>query len=428
MNTGAQVFDIEGVQFVSGLFWQPLSESSNGDKKDEVKSLSSELKLELYVLRNTSISCVGLTNPNEEIKSDQCSIAAIVSKTLEIEQGASDFIFVTPMYDGKWIYISQRDGLILPDGDKVYPSEDAARARMLEDMSIGDWSTIIAPSIWGIRGSSERTFESMIPRNGKGKIKVHKWWKLKNVDSNKELAKHKGKILISLLLVVAAGLGINKYKEVMHQKEMDAAEAAAKELMMSQNQQAVVMHPWKDMPLSTNLLQACMGAISTVRLFPGNWELVSANCSNTALTVSWKPKGENGWIEHLRQIHPDSTISLDGSLASVTKLLTGIEAGVDEEVLPENMRLVEMYSAAQRYGFKFTATPAAPAVQALPGQEAAVVAQKDYRELNWKAENIMFPEAVLSGLSGNGMRMTAMNAIWQNGKFVWTMEGIQYVK
>lgn len=428
MATGAQVFDIEGIQFVSGLFWQPLAESSNGDKKNEIKSLSSELKLELYVLRNTTISCVGFTNPDEVVNYDQCSIAAIVSKTLEIEEGANDFIFVTRMYDGQWIYISQRDGLILPDGDKVYPSEDAARARMLEDMSVGDWSTIIAPSIWGIRQSSERTFESMLPRNAKGKIKVHKWWKLKNIDSNKELARHKGKIIASLLLVAATGLGFNQYQEIQHQKEMAAAEAAAREMMKLQNQQAVTLHPWKDMPLSTDLLHACMEAISTVRLFPGNWDLVSANCSSNLLTVSWKPQAINGWIEHLKQIHPNALISLDGSLASVTKPLTGFKTGVDEEVLPENVRLVEMYSAAQRYGFKFIVTPAAPAVQALPGQEAATVTQKDYNEINWKAENITFPEVVLSGLSGNGLRLTAMNAKWQNGKFIWTMEGIQYVK
>jgi hypothetical protein len=428
MTTQPHVFSVDGVQFAAGLFWQPLSEASNGEKQKEIKSLAKELKFSLFVLRNTSIECVGFANPSDEIKFGVSSAAAVVSKTLEVEMEAKDFIFVTQLETGRWIYIAQRDGLILPDGDKVFNSEDEARSRLLEDKSVVNWSLIIAPQIWGISKSIERDFGSMIPRTSKGKIKVHKWWRLKNIDSNKELARHKWTIIIGLAAVTALGLGIKEYKAYKYAKEMQEADAAAKAMMAAQNQQIVVVHPWKNMPVASEFLNSCTKALEGVRLFPGNWSLTSATCNNGNLTISWKPNGTNGWIDHLRAIHPNAMISMDGSLASVTKPLSEMQVGSDEDIQIENERLVQMYSAAQRYGFKFTVAPPAPVVAALPGQENVGVQPKDWNEITWKAEGIQLPATVLTGLSGNGFRLTAMSANWQNGQFIWTMEGIQYVK
>lgn len=428
MSSGAYVFNAEGIQFVAGLFWQPLSEAANGEKQKEIKNLAKELTLELYVLRHSTIDCVGFTNPSETVKHGFSSAAAVVSKTLEIELGAKDFIVVTQLESGHWFYVAQRDGLILPDGDKVFASEDEARSRLLEDLSLGDWSLTIAPAIWGVSKSTERDFISMIPRNNKGKVTSHKWWKLKNVDSNKEIARHKGKILLALIVFAGLGFGVHTYKTFVQNKEMQEAEAAAKAMMAQQNQLSIVVHPWKNLPVASVMLDSCNKSLEGVRLFPGNWELTSVNCSNGNLTVAWKPKGSTGWISHLKEIHPNAMISLDGSIASIVKSLGEMQVGSDEPIQVENERLVEMYSAAQRYGFKFSVTPVVASAPPLPGQENAPVPQKDWNEINWKAEGIELPSIVLAGLSGNGFRMTGMSATFQNGKFIWAMEGNQYVK
>jgi len=421
------VFSIENTQFVAGLFWQPLAESANSEKQKEIKALAKQLEFELYVLRNTQNDCVGFANPSEEVKHGQASSAAIVSKTMGEEFDAQDFIFVTQLPDDKWIYVAQRDGLILPDGDVIFDSEDAARSRLLEDTSIGDWSYVIAPAIWGIKKSTERTFDSMLPRNKKNKLEVHKWWRLTNVDSNKELARHKGKFIIGLLLIAAAFGGLKFYKEYKLKKDMEAA-LALQQQMDAQNKPIVIEHPWKTIPVASDVWEGCMSALSGVQLFPGNWTLTAANCANGMLTVTWKPQAK-GWIEHLRAVHPQAVISLDGSMASISIPLATMQSGYDETVSQENLRLIEMYSAAQRYGFKFTVAPAATPAPALPGQEVANAAPpKDWKDINWKAEGITLPEIVLAGLDGDGFRMNSMNATWQNGKFTWTMEGTQYVK
>jgi len=407
-----------------------LSESTNGDKQKEIKSLAKELNFDIYVLRRTTINCVGFSNLSDTVKHGCLSIAAIVSKTMEVELNSQDFIFVCGLDNGQWLYIAQRDGLILPDGDKVFSSEDEARSRLLEDLSLGTWSLTVCPSIWGISKSIERDLLSILPRNSKGKIDANKWSRLKNVDSTKEIARHKGKIILALLIIASAGFGFKTYQNFKHKQEMQAAEAAAKEMMALQNQKSVTEHPWKTIPVASELLRACTDAIASVRLFPGNWQLISANCNAGNLVVTWKPIGDSGWIDHLKAIHPDAVISLDGSLASITKPLGEMQIGSDEPIQLQNERLVEMYSTAQRYGFKFKVMPSvAPvAVKPLPGQENTPVPQKDWNEVNWKADDIGLPSIVLAGLSGNGFRMTGMKAKWQDGKFIWSMEGNQYVK
>lgn len=423
----ASVFSIDGIQFVSGLFWQPLSETNSGDKQKEIKALAKELTFDLFVVRNTPFDCVGFANPKGEVKHGQVSAAAVVSKALELELKAENFIFVTHLPDGRWLYVAQRDGQILPDGDLIFNSEDAAKTRLLEDFSAGDWALVIAPEIWSVRKSSERSFESLLPRDKKDRVEIHKWWRLTHVDSSKELARHKGKMFVVIALLVAAGVGYKFYKDYKTKKEMEAAAIAAQQMIDAQGNILPPDHPWKSIPVATEVLRACMNTVSNVKLFPGNWELVAANCSNGTLTVTWKPK-DKGWIAHLKEIHPNAVISPDGSVASINLPMGDIQAGTDEDINQENQRLIEMYSAAQRFGFKFTVAPGQEAAPALPGQEGAVPPPPDWKEINWKADGITLPESVLAGLGGNGFRMKVMNATWQNGQFIWTMEGTQYVK
>lgn len=424
----ASVFSIEGVQFVSGLMWQPLSEATSGGVNREVKALAKDLTFDLHVLRRTSPNCVGFANTSATIKPGVMSAAAVISKAIEIESGALDFIFAAEIPSGQWLYVAQRDGLILPDGDLLFPSEDAAKSRLLEDVSLGTWAIVMAPSFWGVKNSKERDFLSVIPRKKNKTIEVHKWWRLSHVDSSKAITANSGKILAALLIAGLVVAGYKYYKVIQHKKEMEAAALAAQQQILdAQGNVVPPEHPWKKLPVASDSLSACMAAISNVRLFPGNWTISSVNCTNELLTVAWVPQ-KKGWIEHLKVIQPNAVISMDGSKASITIPLSTSKVGYDEEVTPENDRLIEMYSASQRYGVKFKATPTLPPPAALPGQEVHAAAPKDWNEINWKAEDVTLPETVLAALDGNGFRLSAMSATYQGGKFIWTMEGIQYVK
>ena len=133
---------------------------------------------------------------------------------------------------------------------------------------------------------------------------------------------------------------------------------------------------------------------------------------------------EGGWIKHLREIEPSAVIALDGSSASIQSSLPALAGGGDERVLSENERLVAMYSAAQAYGITFVAAN----VDIPPPMPGAQQPLPDWREISWQAHGVQFPDAVLAALDGPGFRMTSMVAKWSGGKFIWTMEGVQYVQ
>lgn len=427
MANEPHVFTVDGASFALGLFWQPLSGGTPSERNKEVRALADELSFNLSVIRSTSMHCVGFAKSGAVLRPGVFSAAACVSKTLDVEDRVRDFIFVSSLPDGRWMYVAQRDGAILPDGDMAFASEDSARAHLLEHMSLGDWPKIIAPAIWGVRGSIERSFEDILPRGKNGKIKVHKWWRLVPVDRKQAaISFHSGKAVVVVLVVASMVGGGLYYKKWKAEKEAAAAAAAA---AMARDAAGVPLppeHPWKSQPQARDLLAACMSTLSSQNLFPGNWDVAGIECADGRLVVSWVPRA-GGWIRHLKEIEPAAMVAIDGSAASVSVGLPPLHAGLDEPAPIENDRLVAMYATSQTYGVPFVAQAATQAeVPVLPGQEAAPAAQ--WKEIGWRAEGVSFPETVLAALDGPGFRMKSLRAKWQDGKFVWTMEGIQYVQ
>lgn len=425
------LFTIDGSTFALGLFWQPLSGVTVPERNKEVRSLAHELSFDIAIVRNSLVHCVGFAKSSQALKIGVFSAAAVVSKTLEVEQKARDFIFVSPLPDGRWAYVAQRDGVILPDGDQAFGSEDAARARLLEHMSLGDWPLVIAPSIWGVQGATERSFEDILPRRKNGKPKHHKWWRLVPVDRGRAaFLAHSGKIaLVAAVGAAILGGGIY-YKKLKDEREMRlAAEAAAAAAAMQLNAsgQAIPVNPWKSQPLAGDMVRACLSAVSAQRMFPGNWNLSVIECANGHLSVSWTPR-VGGWIKHLKEVEPGAVIAMDGSTASVSIPLAAMDTGHDEPAPNEKARMIEMYSAAQSYGVALGLAPSTPVMApVLPGQDAPAP-QVLWQEITWIVDSVSMPSVVLAALDGPGFRMKAMRAKWIDGRFVWTMEGTQYVQ
>lgn len=431
------LFAVEGKTFALGLFWQPLSAATPAERHKEVGSLARELSFDLAVTRNSTTHCVGFAKTSQSVRAGVFSAAAIVSKTLEIEQRARDFIFVSPLPDGKWAYVAQKDGMILSDGDTVFASEDAARAHMLGHMSLGDWQVMIAPSIWGISNTTERNFIELIPRKKNGKIRVHKWWRLMPVDRRRAvITAHAWKIVLlasTAAVAISGGVYYKKWKT-----ERDAGLAAEADAAAAKQATAVVQNgaddqagrpenPWKSQPLAGDMAKSCIAALAGQRLFPGNWDLSMIECAGGQLRISWKPRA-GGWIKHLKEIVPSAEIAEDGSSASVVTALPELQTGYDEDAPMREERLIHMYSTAQLYGVTFGINDANPVTTlALPGQEVQAP-RALWREIKWTVDGAVFPGVVLAALDGPGFRMNSMRAKWVDGKFVWTMEGTQYVQ
>lgn len=414
--------------FVSGLFWQPLSGTS-ADRNKETRRLATELKFDLAVWRTTTAPQVGFGALSDGLKPGLLSAAAAISKTLEIESGARDFLCATEIPGGRWLYVAQREGVILPDGD-IIGGEDEIRSRLLSDMSLGNWPLIYAPEHWGVSGAAEeRQFADFLPKKS-GKNNYKKWWGLQPVDRWAALRAKPSKIIVPVIILsaIAAG-GMSGYKTWQAKKIAEADRLAEMQAAAAGSPiKPPVEHPWKSQANARVYLASCMNAMDQVKsLWPGNWTLQDAVCANGSLTVKWK-RQEYGWIEHLRAVEPNAILSSDGETALLSIPFV-IAKGIDESVPKESERVLTMYGAAQEYRFAVTII-SPPMSVAMPGQENANKPQiQDWRELKWTANGITLPpDVVLSALDGNGFRLTQARAVFNSGIIIWNLEGMQYVQ
>ena len=418
-------FQHEGTTFIAGLFWQPLGGNNPSERKNEIKILATEMQFDLHILASSENSfTVGFAKSNGVAKSGYVSIASVISKAIVKSGGGKDFLFAKALPDGKWLFLCQKDGIILADGDFVYSNEDGARARMLQDSRIADWDTILCPAEWGIKGSTDKDFDELLPRKNNGKLDIPKDSKLAKININGLIGGNKV-LLLSISALVIAGIYGYDYKVQLDKKRALELQQAMLSAQNNVSAPTVVPNPWKLKRLPVDLLTTCQSALGGVHLFPGNWSLTSVHCTDSTLTITWSPK-TGGWISHLKQIEPRIVIAFDGASASLSIPLNEPTDFTDEPLVDSNQRLLEMYAAAQRYGVKLTAKPPPPTPVALPGQENTVV--PNWAEIEWKAEEVKFPMVVLRAFEGNGMRLKSMDGVWQNGSLIWTMEGNQYVK
>lgn len=415
----------KGKVFVSGLHWQALSAS---EYKAEGQELAKQLSFDLAVWRTSGAIQVGYASSADGYRPGMLSAAAVISKTIEVESDERDFLCAVPIGgDGKrFLYVSQADGVIVSDGDLIGTAEEV-RSRLLEDMSVGKkWGVVIAPMLWGIDNSTERTFEDFIPRKH-GKFDFgHSWWALQPVSTSVSgVIKTSMIVGFVALFALSCMLGVKYW----HRKIM-AEEAAQAAALAKPEAPKVVVHPWKSLVGAGEAASACQQSFSDPKLilWPGNWAPTTASCNfaDGTMTVNWKAKA-NGWIRHLLEVVPTAAVAQEGNAASATYPLTLAPQSRDEQLDAEAKRVRQMKIAAQELGFKVSVVaPPAPAV--LPGAEATEAVPLPWRELKWSVSDAkVSPDAVLASLDGPGFRVTSISAAFKDGVVTWNTEGAQYV-
>lgn len=416
-------FFIDRLVLVSGLHWQILSDNPS-ESSAEIKQLARQLSYDLAVVRRTGIPQVGLAASADGYVVGMASAAAIVSKSVEILHNHRDFICATLLEDGRFLYVCQSEGVIVPDGDQIGTSE-AIRLRLLEHLSLGKtWELIVAPLAWGIEGSIEQSFADLLPRKN-GKLSLsHRWWQLKPVELTAfSLLKKFAIPLVVAGLLIAGGIGYQKWQSI---------KLAEEALRIKVEQQAAVAivppaHPWRDRPRAGHFVSACMKSIGGVKtLWPGNWELTSATCDAASkhMTIAWK-RGEHGWSRHLLEIEPQALISADGESATLSRPIV-FELEAEEALVEERIRFAQISDAVQGLGIQFSLTRPPP-LPSLPGI-SNLLPKGQWNEWGWTMKSGQIaPAGVILAFDGPGFRVGRIAAVFNGGQISWHMEGYQYV-
>lgn len=428
-----QTFEFDsGRTFVCGLFWQPISGLTPADRQAQIKKIAAEQKLDLYVTRTSSIHQAGFGSIADGLQAGFRSAAAVISKSVEMSGGVRNFLCAIEAPNGKWIYVAQREGVILHDGDML-GNEDEIRARMLSDIMLCHWGAIFAPGHWGINNSVEKSLTDFFPMTPARKLIYRRWWQLQPVNKTwRNVVSRYWRIAALGVLAAAGTYGYTLWKEYSIQQEQMriAAQQAAQANAMHQGAKPLV-HPWKTIARAPRFWDGCKGALAQVGTFwPGNWKFKNAACSNGALVVNWVSDGY-GWIEHLQAIVPNAEFSPDGKSATLTVPIV-LPQGEDEQVPAMKQRKLKMYAVAQRYGLQLLFKEDPAQRRLLPGEVPPTNAANpeiDWKELWWSiSAPAMSPAALLPELDAEGFRLGRIEMTFTNGIMKWDMEGVQYVK
>ena len=422
-----QTFELDkGTTFVAGLFWQTLNRPQK--LKDEVRQLAGDLDFDFFIIREATIPQVGFLSGSEGAAAGQMSCAAIISKTLDIEVGYGSSLCAIRLPDDRFLFVAIRDGAILPYGDLIGSEEEVER-QFLEQLSIGEWPVLVAPSHWGVDGAVERDFPSFLPKNSKG-IEYHKWWGVKPVSGSR-----KQTLMVILVAILISGAGMAGFYGFEQYKSKKLAEETAAQATAMQQQKTEafanlrVDHPWTSVPQPSDFTAACDGSFKNKYIFAAGWQFESFNCSTSSASYTWIRKETT--LASLQSVLPGVASDEMGEKASIT-IPFAIPQPQKENLWDAGTAKAAFIERMQRIGANFSMTETPVTVPVPPQLDMWADAKPplpDYQAFHWAIPlTVLRPISVAAFLDIPALRITKVTATLQNGAINWNYEGDIYEK
>src|SRR5262245_10038588 len=153
--------------YAVGLFWQP-SPSGRVAQAAREAALQPGQKADYYCVRaaNKSVTVpqYGLGQSAQGHKVGMPTLAASIAN---VQPGSWAGAF--RLREGTWVVVI-RDDLVAPDGDILFESDDAARERLLQEISLGGVQRIYAPDAWSIPGSDPTPLQLLLQDRSDGRL------------------------------------------------------------------------------------------------------------------------------------------------------------------------------------------------------------------------------------------------------------------
>ena len=136
---------VDGVQYATSLFWQPLQNASDPFQEVEEASAGVLEGADLFCIKGGKAPQFGICVSQEGYKSGE-NVAAVALATALSNVGS--FIAVFKTNEGWW-YTCIRNDIILSDGDMLFLTEEEAKEQFMSMLAVPDWGKKIAPKEWG---------------------------------------------------------------------------------------------------------------------------------------------------------------------------------------------------------------------------------------------------------------------------------------
>lgn len=326
-----QVVQVHHKKYATGLFWQPIGAGYVARNYAKNLARSVDKKLNLFTEYR---GMIGLGARRMGHRAGMPSIAAEVMESMA-EYTSFLGAFAT---DKRYVVIAVRNGVILED--KVFDTENDARAEYVKLSQIPDWGALIAPGAWGMPRAIERSLYDVVVGNSHATLHT-----ISRLGSRLTSVFMLAGFVVLMLFVFRGPIAqmlsprpqvadvnpelVAEYKRQIEEKnkELDKQFEIEKPLPP----EPIVM-PFESLPDPMQRAEVCYKAIGFVMQKIAGWNQVIATCAET--TVSAEIQRGSGTLAEFYNVAGD--------------LMPGVLVAEQSEnllVVEGNLPSVEMYAS-----------------------------------------------------------------------------------
>ena len=283
-RTWGTSINIDGVNYATSLFWQPLQNS--GDYLQEVEEASNSILegADLFCIKGGKAPQFGICVSHEGYKNGETVAAVALVTALS---NVSSFVAVFKTAEGWW-YTCVRNDIILSDGDMLFLNEEEAKSQFMSMMAVPDWGRKIAPKEWGIEDTEELDLGEMIARGAKIKLQ-----KIKGLRGSK----------LIMVVVISAVVGLWLVSSLIDKLFLTPAKrpvvVPVRPKVVQQVEVKEVPKPWEQIKNPVQFMQGCYEGITKLAtIMPPGWKIGVISCSGTVAATSWTREiGPLSWAD-----------------------------------------------------------------------------------------------------------------------------------
>ena len=280
----ATEINIEGVDYATSLFWQPLQ--NKDDPYTEVEETAEGVLegADLFCIKPGKAPQFGICVSHEGYKNgESVAVVSLVSSLSSV----SSFVAVFKTKEGWW-YTCVRNDIILSDGDMLFLSEEEAKNQFMSMMAVPDWGKKIAPKEWGIEDTEELDLGELLARGAKIKLQ-----KIKGLRGSK----------LILVIAISVTVGVWLFSTLIDKLFLTPTKRPVVVPVRPKVVQQVAVKeqpkPWEKIKNPQQFMNNCFeGIIQLATIMPPGWSIGTISCSNNSVATSWKRDvGQMSWAE-----------------------------------------------------------------------------------------------------------------------------------
>jgi len=433
-----RVVEVGGKSFVTGLFWQTLTQL--GRYMAEAKQIGKSKDMDMVAIREGSVMQAGFVSKDSGVTKAMYSLSACLADQLgSTWLGAFRITNKKEPKDNEYVLIGLLENAIIPATDFV-GSFDEVSAALRREFSAHRFQedALFAPPEFEFAQKHKELTDLLAG-------KVPRKHRLKQLSLKRSFAENRVFLLGGVAIAVAGYFGADAYLEykneqVVKAKALEAAKKRELERLKKANpaiETKALEHPWVKMPVVDVFMKGCRTWVESLPLDVGGFTISSVSCSPEKLSATFNRNG--GTFEQamalFRDRFPDATLEkLTEGKGIVVHVLTEMAAGTNEDVWPRDQATERFVGVVQQQEFGNVTLLQAKLTglddkSSDPKQSGPKVIA-DFSQYSGGFTTESEPYAV-SAVFGDlpGLRVTKMDvAISDVGSFLWTVKVDLYVK